>query len=221
MTRCLLRAKFGIALLTAVACLFLIKNPSTAKPVPNAPKNAGEPVPTANDRQITRWYASSLKGHLARPPLNDDLSKDSSSAFKTLDLPRFIRQKDLEDLLNLRRSRFPASSVRSTSLTSYARFTKRAGERVKLVEELLASQDFDSQSMDTDYDKMDSPPTMKSTRLGGSGQVRSVDAEDWLQGSERSEAKKNDLDKKKAKRRDEALTTPKPKKKSCCAIRGW
>jgi carboxyl-terminal processing protease len=164
MTRCLLHAKFGIAVLTAVACLFLIKNTGTAKPTPPVSKSlsSAEPVPTAQDRVITLMVCEFLqKVHLARPPLNDELSKRLFKRFfKTLDPTKvYFLKKDIEDLAEfetqlddqLRRGDI------DFAYKAYAKFMERAKERVKLVETLLAEpMDYSTvEYMDTDYDKLD------------------------------------------------------------------
>jgi carboxyl-terminal processing protease len=211
MTRCLLRAKFGVALLTAVACLFLIKNPGTAKPVPTPPKAGGEPVPTALDRHITKMVCEFLtKVHLGRPPLNDELSKRLYKRFfKTLDPTKvYFVKKDLEDFAEfetqlddqLRRGDI------DFAYKVYARFMKRAGERVKLVEELLAKpMDFSTnETMDTDYDKMDYAANDEELRERWRKRVK-FDLLMQKIGSKAvndPESKKNDPDKNKAKQEE-------------------
>lgn len=208
MTRCLLRAKFGVALLTAVACLFLIKNPGTATPVPPAPKTGGEPVPTAQDRLITQMVCQYLtKVHLARPPLNDELSRRLFKRFfKTLDPTKvYFVKKDIEDFAEfetqlddqLRRGEI------DFAYKVYARFMKRASERVKLVETLLASpMDFSVvEFMDTDYDKMDFAASEEELNERWRKRIK-FDLLMQKIGSKAvndPEAKKNDLDKNKAK----------------------
>jgi carboxyl-terminal processing protease len=223
MTRCLLRAKFGVALLTAVACLFLIKNPGTAKLVPTAPTTGGEPVPTAQDRLITQMVCQYLnKVHLARPPLNDELSKRLFKRFfKTLDPTKvYFMKKDLEDFAEfetqlddqLRRGDI------DFAYKVYARFMKRAGERAKLVEELLASpMDFSvKESMDTDYDKMDYAANDEELRERWRKRVK-FDLLMQKIGSKTvndPESKKNDLDKNKAKQEEtKPLTDAEAKEK--------
>ena len=164
MTRCLLRAKFGIAVLTAVACLFLIRNTGTAKPTPPVSNNlsSAEPVPTAQDRIITQMVCQFLQRvHLARPSLNDELSKRLFKRFfKTLDPTKvYFLKKDIEDLAEfetqlddqLRRGEI------DFAYKAYAKFMERANERVKLVEALLAEPvDYSTvEYLDTDYDKLD------------------------------------------------------------------
>ena len=151
MTRCMLRAKFGVALLTAVACLFLIKNPGTA-----------EPVPTAQDRLITQMVCTYLqKVHLARPPLNDELSKRLFKRFfKTLDPTKvYFAKKDIDELAEFE-TQLDDQLLRGDidfAYKAYNLFMRRAAERVKLVETLLKEpMDFSVvEFMDTDYDKMD------------------------------------------------------------------
>lgn len=223
MTRCLLRAKFGVALLTAVACLFLIKNPGTAKPVPTAPKTGGEPVPTAQDRLITQMVCQYLnKVHLARPPLNDELSKRLFKRFfKTLDPTKvYFVKKDIEDFAEfetqlddqLRRGEI------DFAYKVYARFMKRASERVKLVETLLASpMDFSVvEFMDTDYDKMDFAANEEELHERWRKRIK-FDLLMQKIGSKAvndPESKKNDPDKTKAKQEEtKPLTDAEAKEK--------
>ncbi|HEV8058307.1 MAG TPA: carboxy terminal-processing peptidase [Gemmataceae bacterium] len=164
MTRCLLRAKFGVALLTAVACLFLSLNHGAAKPAPYVPTNlgSGEPVPTAQDRLITQLICQDLaKYHLARPLLDDELSKRLFKRFfKTLDYSKlYFVKEDIEKLSEFE-TQLDDQLKRGEidfAYKAYAKFMERAAERVKLVEKLLAEpMDFSKvEYMDTDYDKMD------------------------------------------------------------------
>jgi carboxyl-terminal processing protease len=164
MTRCLLRAKFGVAFLTAVAFLFLMKNPGPAKPVQPVAgtSSVGEPVPTATDRVITQFVCQFLnRFHLARPPLDDALSKRLFKRyFKTLDPTKvYFVKKDIDDFAELE-TQLDDQLKRGDidfAYKVYARFMARAAERVKLVEKLLAEpMDFNVvEFMDTDYDKMD------------------------------------------------------------------
>jgi carboxyl-terminal processing protease len=164
MTRCLLRAKFGVALLTAAACLFLCMNHGAAKPAPYVPTNlgSGEPVPTAQDRLITLLVCQDLaKYHLARPPLDDELSKRLFKRFfKTLDYSKlYFVKEDIEKLSEFEtqlHDQLKRGEI-DFAYKVYAKFMERAAERVKLVETLLAEpMDFSKvEFMDTDYDKMD------------------------------------------------------------------
>jgi carboxyl-terminal processing protease len=151
MTQRLVRAKLGIILLTAVAVLFLLYRPGPA-----------EPVPGSQDPLITKLVCQYLTNvHLARPPLDDELSRRLFKRFfKTLD-PRklYFVKKDIDELKQyetqlddqLRRGEI------DFAYKVYKLFMERAAERVKLVEKLLAApMDFTkAESLDADYDKRD------------------------------------------------------------------
>ncbi len=163
MTRCLLRAKFGVALLTAVVCLFLGLNHGERSRRLTFPQiSAGEPVPTAQDRLITMLVCQDMsRYHLARPVLDDELSKRLFKRFfKTLDYSKLYFVKEDIEKLSVYETQLDDQLKRGEidfAYKVYAKFMERAAERVKLVEKLLAEpMDFSKvEYMDTDYDKMD------------------------------------------------------------------
>jgi carboxyl-terminal processing protease len=130
-----------------------------------------DPTPGRQDALVVRMVCHLLHtGHLARPEINEDLSKKlfhkflkdmdpGKLYFTQSDIDEFNRyENDLSDQL--------LKGDMSFAYLVYDRYVKRLGERMKLVEELVkAPQDFTVQEyLSTDYDKIGYPQDERDVR---------------------------------------------------------
>jgi carboxyl-terminal processing protease len=144
-------ARIIAATLAIISALFLL--------VPHGPADA---TPGKHDRLVAQLVCGYLqRGHLARPAIDDELSRRLFQRFfKSLDPTKlyFLRsdieqfkkdETDLDDML--------LQGDTSFAYKVYERFLSRIGERLKLVEEQVnGKHDFNAkESLTTDFDHID------------------------------------------------------------------
>lgn len=160
MTQRIVPAKRVVALLAVVAGLLLI-----------AARAPAEPKVAKQDRLVAQMVCEFLKqGHLGKPEIGDEISR---RLFR-----RFLKDIDPNKLYFLK-SDIDEFKKHETELDDqlldgdltfaykvYDRFVERLGERLKLVEELVAAKhDFEAKEyLDTDFDKTDPPKTDEEVR---------------------------------------------------------
>ena len=167
-------AKLGVGLLVLVSFFSLCA-------AARFPRQSRRPTRSrgAQDKTIIKLVCEYLQRvHLARPELNDEMSKRLFKRYlKTLDPTKsYFVKKDIEEF-----SKFETDlddQLRKGDMSfarlAYERFLVRAAERVKLVEELLAvPMDLTvKEFLDTDYDKMDYAASGQRELRGAAGRSR-------------------------------------------------
>lgn len=152
--------KLGVLLLATVAGLVLLRSQVPA-----------EPVPGREDRMVARLVCAFVQqGHLARPEINDELSKRLFKGYlKDLDPQKlYFLESDVEEF---RRHEAELDDMVTQGDLSFAyrvyeRFMTRVAERIKLAEQLVRDHhDFTvKEYIDADFDALAYPKNDEEVR---------------------------------------------------------